>query len=306
MLPDLFVIPGLNLPVHTYGVLIILGFMGALYVAHLQAQRAGFGPNDVYDFGFWALLGGIIGARIVFILVDWRLYFIEDPWVQLGSTGIHIPAVFAIWQGGLVYWGSIIGGFVAFWMYTSKRSLPRWQFADFCALGLPLAQVMGRLGCVAAGCCWGRAMYHVDEAGEVISDLPIYMQFPGGSLTYNGMLSTASGEEFSLMQTLGETLPLFPSQLAESFGSLIIFAVILAMVTRKRFHGQLLLTYVALYSVMRFGLEYFRGDTARGFVVEGVLSTSQFISLVVIVLSILAGLFMRQRSVTASKTSQVA
>lgn len=282
MLPVLFYIPGTNMPVTAYGVLIMLGFLGALYVAHLQGMRAGLKENDVWDFGFWALLGGIIGARIVFILVDWRQFFIEDPWTEIGSTGIKIPAIFAMWEGGLVYWGSMIGGFVAFLMYTKSRKLARWQFADFCALGVPIGQILGRLGCVAAGCCWGKHAYHFDAAGTPVADLPITMQFPVNSLPYNGMMRGASFEEAEAMRTFGETLPLFPSQLMESLGAGVILAILIFMYSRKRFHGQLLLSYAALYSVLRFFLESYRGDAARGFVFDGLMSTSQFISVLII------------------------
>ena len=155
MLPELFRVPGLGLPVHTYGVLIVIGFLSALFVGARQARRYGKYEEDFLDFAFWALLGGVLGARILFILVEWEDYFVKHPWTEIKQLGISIPSVFALWQGGLVFWGAIIGGFVSLALFVYKRNIPLLIFADFAFLGVPLAQVFGRFGCVAAGCCWG-------------------------------------------------------------------------------------------------------------------------------------------------------
>ncbi len=293
MLPELFRLPIIHLPVHTYGVMMVTGFLAALYISYRQGLRQGMLYNDALDFGFWALLGGILGARIVFIMVEWRSYFIERPFVKVEALGINIPAVFALWQGGLVFWGSMIGGAVAFWIFCQKRGLPKAQFADLMVIGIPLAQVFGRIGCVAAGCCYGSPYYHIDAVGKVVSDLPLAMRFPMGSLAYNGLLEKASPQLTEVMHNLGTTPPLFPSQLAEAFGAAGIFFVLLFVSTRKWFHGQVLLTYAILYSVMRSILELYRGDAARGYVIPGVLSTSQFISILVVGASIIAMLYWR-------------
>lgn len=299
MLPELFHLPIIHLPIHTYGVLVVTGFLLAMYISYRQALRVGSMYNDILDFAFWALLGGMLGARVVYILVDFRKYFIEDPFVQLGKTGIKIPAVFAFWEGGLVYWGSFLGGLVAFLFFTHARRLPKLHFADLGVMGIPLAQAIGRLGCVAAGCCYGKPMYHIDATGQVLSDVPLAMQFPAGSLAYGGLLQSSSAEQVELMHTLGKTLPLFPSQLAESFGAMLLFFVMLWIAPRKFFHGQMLLVYAIGYSILRSFLEMYRGDTARGFVIEGVLSTSQFISILVVVVSLTVIFWVKRKETIA-------
>lgn len=285
MLPELFRLPFVNLPIHSYGVMIVIGFLAGTYIGYRRCLRYGKYENDMLDFAFWALIGGIIGARIVFIAVEWRSYFIERPWTEISALGIKIPSVFALWQGGIVYWGAFLGGFVAFLLFAHKRKIDMLVFCDLVVVGLPMAQMFGRLGCIAAGCCWGHGVYHFDNVGKIVADLPIAMRFPPGSSVYGSLFQAGTEQVREFMMLNGTTVPLFPSQLAEAFGALCIFFILLWMSSRKWFHGQLLLAYVALYSVMRFILELYRGDVERGYVIDGLLSTSQFISLCVILVT---------------------
>ncbi len=297
MLPDLFTIPLLNLPIHTYGVMIVTGFLLALYVSFLQAKKLGCYSNDVLDFGFWALLGGILGSRIVYIMVEWRKFFITEPFIQVENLGFKIPSVLAFWQGGLVIWGGILGGFTAFLFFAYKRKIKMLVFADILILGLPMGQALGRIGCVAAGCCWGKPYYHLDTAGKIVSDLPLAMRFSPDSLAYDSLFTPSAGAEYKLMQSLGSTLPLFPTQLVESFATMVIFFILIRIYARKKFHGQVMFSYFILYSIFRSIIEMFRGDTVRGFIIENVLSTSQFISILVVLGSI-AGMIILQYKLT--------
>lgn len=295
MHPELFTIPFVNLPIHAYGVLIVMGFLLAVYIAYRQCLRLGKYENDVLDYAFWALVGGLLGARLVFIAVEWRSFFVDNPFTEVGSTGIKIPSVFAIWQGGLVYWGSFLGGFLAFVIFARARRLPMALLADVLVLGVPLAQMFGRLGCVAAGCCYGAEAYSLDASGHVVKTFPFTLSFPPGSSAFAGLYESASPAVKQLMMQLGTTMPLFPSQLAEALGTAILFFVLYFIAKNKRFHGQVVLSYMILYSVLRSTLELYRGDVVRGFVIDGVLSTSQFISVVVVLGSLIAMLWMWRR-----------
>jgi phosphatidylglycerol:prolipoprotein diacylglycerol transferase len=294
--PVLFRIPGLNLPIHTYGVMIVTGFLLAMYVAWREAQRQGELYEEILDFAFWALVGGLAGARIVFIIVNWRHYLVEQPF----DPEWKIPSVLVIWKGGLVFYGAALGGVAAFIAFAMKRN---WnlatglRFADIAVLGLPLAHVFGRFGCVAAGCCWGDAMYHIDAAGQVIADIPLAARFPEGALAYTSLLQSASPDVAALMRGAGHTMPLFPSQLVESFGEGVIFLILLFSRQRKWFHGQVILTYFLAYPLLRSVLEMFRGDPERGYVIPGVLSTSQFISLLVAASALTAIYLLRKRGI---------
>ncbi|MEI6790578.1 MAG: prolipoprotein diacylglyceryl transferase [Myxococcaceae bacterium] len=286
MHPILLNIPFVNQPIHTYGALIVIGFLLALQVSKWQAKKLGLYETDALDFGFWALTGGLIGARVVFIAVDWQDYFIKQPFVEIPSLGISIPRVLALWQGGLVFWGGFLGGFVACVLFTRARKLPKMLFFDIMVLGLPLAQAFGRLGCVSAGCCYGGALSSENSVG---------LRFPPGSAAFDTLINTSSTEVKTYMVEHAHTWPLFPSQLAEALGALVIFGILVWMSSRKRFHGQLILTYAVLYSVMRSCLELFRGDAERGYVINGILSTSQFISLCVVIIALIIFAVMRPK-----------
>lgn len=295
MLPELFRIPFLNLPVHTYGAMYVSGLLLGMFVAFRQAKRDGKYHEDILDFGFWALVGALIGARILFIIVESHYYFVEQPFTEIPKIGISIPTIFALWKGGFVFWGGAVGGTIALLVFCHKRRIPLGQMADYCAPGLAIGHALGRIGCVAGGCCYGRAVYHLDQVGHVIADAPFAIAYPEGSIAYGALLESASGQTLDLMTKLHTTLPLFPVQLVESAANVVIFFILMALIPLKRAHGQLALTYLILYSLMRAVTETFRGDSARGFVIDNVLSTSQFISLVVSILALIMIVMLSRR-----------
>jgi prolipoprotein diacylglyceryl transferase len=301
----------------------------------------------VLDFAFFALLGGLVGARIVFIIVNWNDYvshpmttikampvstaafwaaallavvglmwrgnskvtggflaaaalaFVSSKFLGDRMVGpLPIPKLLAIWEGGLVFYGSALGGFLAFLWYARKRGwtlIDRLHFADMVVIGVPLAQIFGRMGCMAAGCCWGDHAYHFDGAAA-IADFPLTFEFPKQALAYQSLLASETGPVVDFMKQSGHTVPLYPVQLMEAFGNSLIVMLLLFIRSRKWFHGQVLISYGILYPILRAIMELFRGDTARGYVIPGVLSTSQFISLLVATASVIAIFVLRNRS----------
>lgn len=198
MHPILFRIPFLDLPVHTYGVLIATGFLVGIFVASREARRQGEYEQEALDFAFWALIGGMLGARTYFIAVNWRQYFITNPLVSVDLLPFRIPAVFAVWQGGLVFWGGALGGLVAFILYARRHQLNMGKFADLVIIALPIGHFFGRLGCFSAGCCWGEGCYHLD-AGQVVANIPFAAYFPPDALAYTSLIRTAVPETLRLM-----------------------------------------------------------------------------------------------------------
>ncbi len=302
MHPVLFRLPFVDWPLHTYGVLIALGFVGGIFVAAREARRHGEYEEEVLDFAFWALVGGMIGARLYFILVNWKQYFITQPFVTVDLLPFRIPAVLAVWQGGLVFWGGALGGVLAFLIYAHKHRMHIGKFADLAIVSLPLGHFFGRLGCFAAVCCWGEPAYHLHE-DQVVSDLPFAAQFPEQALAYTSLIRTADSETVRLMGELGSTLPLHPVQLYESFGELIIFAILLLVRSRKWFHGQVALTFFILYPILRSIMELFRGDPERGYVIDGVLSVGQATSLLVAAGAIALIVYQRQQTRVVTETT---
>lgn len=267
-----------------------MGFLLAMWLAWHEAERQGQYVDDVLDFAFWALVGGMVGARVVFIIVNWRDYM---------ANPIKIVQ---FWKGGLVFYGSALGGFAAYLWFIRKRNISftnSLMLADIIIPSIPVAHAFGRLGCVAAGCCWGQSAYHLDEAGHAVADIPLAAQFPQGSLAYTSLIRSEPDNIVAIMRETGSTLPLFPSQLVESFGVMCIFAILLFIRSRKWFHGQVLLSYAILYPILRFTLEYFRGDKERGI---AFLSTSQFISLGMAAAALITLLVLRKKGMTKPTT----
>ena len=261
MHPNLFVVPGLNWPVHTYGLMVLMGFGLALYVSHTQANREGRFAHEVYDYAFWGLLSGMLGAWVLYVIVNYQQMFIAEPFITLGS-GMKFPNCLAIWRGGAHYVGGFIGAIVAALVYVQRHRLPRAAFFDSLALGVPVAMIFARTGCIAQGCCFGSQQ----------AWMPFGMIYQAGTYPFK-MLT----EEGVIMIT--QTPLLFPSELAEGVGCLVIFFMMLYIREHKKNHGQVFMSYIFLYSILRFFLEFVRGDTERGFWLAGLLTTSQIISL---------------------------
>lgn len=256
MHPILFEIPRIDLgswvigpiPIRLYGLMIGVGFLLGMTLAARQAKKEGINPDRVLDMGVYLLLAAIVGSRLLYVFTSLH-EFRNNP-----------LDVFAIWKGGLVFYGGLLAAVpVGIW-YVKKHSLPVWQTADIMAPSISLAHAFGRLGCFFAGCCYGAPC-----SGPAC-------------ITFNDPRSLAP---------LGVSL--YPTQLMESGGELIIFGLLLALRRYKRFDGQIFGLYLLLYAVLRFVLEFFRGDVARGIYFGGLISTSQIIAILIAVAA-LAGM----------------
>jgi phosphatidylglycerol:prolipoprotein diacylglycerol transferase len=254
MFPRLLTVPAFDLfgrslgpiTLHSYGVLLAIAFLAGLWVASRQARRAGLDQGRVTDMAVWVLIAGLVGAKLLLVLLDWR------------SFGSNPRQLLSVFQSGGVFYGGLIGGALVAWWYARRHELPGWRTADVLAPAVVLGQAIGRLGCFAAGCCWGK-----------VCSLP-------WAVTFTDVYAARA------VGTPMDT-PLHPSQLYESAAAFLIFAFLLWLAPRKSFHGQVTLLYVALYSAVRFALEFLRGDPDRGAWFGGVVSTSQLIAVVLLV-----------------------
>lgn len=265
MYPELFRIG--NFPITTYGIFLAVGMLLALYVASRLAARDGLPRERIYDLGLWTLLGGLLGSKILMLLV-------EDN-VQIFSLDFL--------RSGGVYYGGLIGGFLAVVILVKFYKLPFWKVADALAPGVALGQAFGRQGCFAAGCCWGKPTdlwfgVHFTEAGHEYTGVPMYG--PNGN-----------------------DLFLYPTQLIESFTMLAVFGLLVWLHRRKKFDGQVLIAYGIIYSIFRFSIEFIRDDPRGdlfGLTTMTGLSTSQLVSLVVAA-SAIVFMVMRLRAVSNSE-----
>jgi phosphatidylglycerol---prolipoprotein diacylglyceryl transferase len=253
MYPRLLTLPAFDLlgrtlgpfTLHTYGVLLAIAFLVGLWVVSRQAKREGLDPGRITDMAVWVLIAGLVGAKILLVLVDWRYY------------GRNPRELLSIFQSGGVFYGGLIAGVAVAWWYVRRYQLPGWRTADVLAPGVIIGQAIGRLGCFSAGCCWGKP-----------TSVPWAVTF----------------RDVYAARAVGTPLdtPLHPTQLYESAACFLIFFLLLWLAPRKRFHGQVVLTYVASYSVVRFAIEFLRGDPDRGTWFHGLFSTSQLIALLLV------------------------
>ena len=236
------------LTVYSYGVLLASAYLLALYFAVRRARRFGLDGNRVLDLGIYIIISALVGAKLLLLVVDFD-YFRRQPaelWTLARS-------------GGVFYGGLVLAFLVGLW-YVRKHRLPVWPIADAIAPGIALGHVIGRFGCLLAGCCYGTPTSR-----------------PWG-VTFSDTFAASN---------VGTPLhvALHPTQLYDGGAELLILAFLLLTEKwwRKR-AGFTFWVYILLYAVSRYVVEMFRGDP-RGMTMG--YSTSQIISMVLVPLSLL-------------------
>jgi phosphatidylglycerol:prolipoprotein diacylglycerol transferase len=240
MFPELFRIPFIDFPIYTYGVLLATGILLGIWVAARQAAADGLDKNVMYSFALRVVIASLIGSKLLMVITEWD---------SLGGDWSRIFSLDFLRAGGVYYGGFLAGLAMAAYLAWGHK-LPGWKVADAFAPGIALGQTIGRLGCFAAGCCWGRP-----------------------TTSWIGVEFTEQAHEIVDVPT---GIPLHPTQLYESAVTLLIFAYLMWLRRRRAYPGQVVLIYILLYATARFTIEFYRGDW-RGWV--GPLSTSQFIAL---------------------------
>ena len=241
-----------------------------MQLAGRAARLAGLDRERVMDLCFWILLAAMVGSRVLFIIVNWEDY-------------AHDPAsIFAFWKGGLVFYGGFIGAVLVSIWYMRKHRMSFFPYADAIIPSVAIGHAIGRLGCFAAGCCWG---------ASCDPHLPWAARFPPESLAYQSQLTN-----HVIQLGAARTLPIHPTQLYEALGELGIFVALTLWRTRKRFQGELLALYLILYAPLRALIETMRGDEERGRVFNFLgalargawwnLSTSELISVAIFALGV--------------------
>lgn len=242
MFPRLFHIGNFSLP--TYGLLVSIGVLTGLWISVRNSEKQGINPEHAWNFGILVVLSGIVGAKILYIVNDWSYYTAHPR--EIFS--------FATLQAGGVFSGGLIAAFVAAAWYIRKNHMPALRTCDAFSPGLALGHAIGRLGCFAAGCCYGKPTTH----------------FWG--VTFKNPLAQAW-----VGTPLG--VPLEPTQLFESAVELANFFILMWLLKRKKFDGQVFGAYLFLYGVARYFLEFIRDDPGRGSVFGGIMTGTQLIAI---------------------------
>ncbi len=220
MYPILFQLGHFEL--RSYGVFVVLAIIVGLWISSKEANRKGLDPSLVQNLAFYALFGGIVGARIYFVLFSDPGYFLQNPW-----------QVLAIWRGGIGVIGALLGGvLVAVW-YCRRKKISFLRFADTLAPGIPLGQTIGQFACLLNGDSYGRP-----------TNLP-------WAITYTDSRSLAP-----------LNVPLHPIEIYEMVAYFLVFLLVWLTRQKYRTDGFAFFTYLAGYGIARFSVEFFRGNPA--------------------------------------------
>ena len=268
MFPEVFRIGGFFLP--TYGLLVAIAFLAALWIAGSLGAKAGLHKETVLNLGIYCALAGIVGAKLLMILLD--------PSVRGSLREIFSLSTL---QAAGIFYGGFVAALATAFIYMWRNGLPALKTADAFAPGLALGHAIGRLGCFSAGCCWG-----------VTTHLPWAVTF------------TNSRAHDLVGVPLG--VPLHPTQLYESLGELIIFTGLYWGFLRPHRDGSVVSLYLVLYGTLRFLVEFVRYHDPESNPLTGPFSTEQWISLVLIALGLCYWLFARNRQAVTAVTSPAA
>src|SRR6266852_615503 len=258
MYPRLFELGPIT--VYTYGVLLAAAYLFGLQLARVRARARGLDANRILDLGIYIIISALIGAKLLLLVTDFRT-FSANP-----------RELLTLARSGGVFYGGLILAVVVALVYIRRIGLPLWTTCDVFAPGIALGHIIGRFGCLFAGCCYGK---------------PTSM--PWG-ITFTDPFAAAN---------VGTPLdrPLHPTQLYEASAETLILIILLATESRgRRFAGRTFWLYMLLYAISRFIVEIFRGDP-RGNV--GIFSTSQFISVLLAPLAIAMLVYLSRARVPA-------
>lgn len=238
------------LTIHVYGLMIGLGFLAALGLCLLRSKKFGLLNEHLWNIFYCAIIGGVVGARLLYIIV-------ELPNI--------VKDVSILWDfsNGFVVYGGLFGGIFAGWLYCKKAKINFIDYFELVMPGVSLAQGIGRIGCLFAGCCYGKE-----------TDSWFAIEYHKSNHAPNGV-------------------KLIPTQIISSVGDFLICAILVIYASKKPKRGHVALAWVILYSVGRFAVEFLRNDH-RGSI--GVLSTSQMISIALALVSIILFIISKKKS----------
>jgi phosphatidylglycerol:prolipoprotein diacylglycerol transferase len=345
MLPRLFRIPVLGLPVHAYGFMLMLGFVFATMVIVKRAKRDKFDGETLLDLSIYIMLSGIVGARIAYLIIfhhefDWGIFNLGDGGMSfLGAVaGWIIPvAIFAykggfkpkeprswgsfikvlglllfgcvagsvvlgrivyvfqhrqiyslevmeFWRGGLVYYGGVTAGFIVGALFLRYKKIPVWRIGDLVAAPAALGLAFGRMGCFLNGCCFGK----------IAQNFPLAMRYPHIEEPARSSCepATSGSPAFMLHEKMHlvpadavRSLPVHPAQLYEVALDIALFFILSWMWKKNKYSNGVILGMLGVgYSIIRFFMEFFRGDEKPYF---AGLTVYQVLSMLLLVASVI-------------------
>jgi len=223
LFPDLIKIG--DFTIHTYGVFVALGLIASYLTALYFGKKEGLDSKKIDNLFMFTILGGIIGARIAYI-------------IEHGEQFRSFLDYFAVWKGGIDWFGAFLGGGAVLIFLLKRYKIPILKIGDVAGISIIIGHAIGRIGCTCAGCCYGK---------PVPSDSP----FKDFAITFPEHEHTSAPAG----------IPLYPTQPVEALGNFLIFGILFFIYRKKQFDGQILSLYLILYGLERFLLEFWRGVT---------------------------------------------
>ncbi|MCH2203024.1 MAG: prolipoprotein diacylglyceryl transferase [Fuerstiella sp.] len=250
-----------GIPVFGYGFMMFVGFSSGTLLAVHHAKRIGMDPAVIMDLMLWLLIPGLAGARLFYVCQYSDRIF--------GPPGMNpLWSLMALWDGGLVFYGAVIGGALGGWIFCRRRKIRPLLLGDVVAPSLLVGSGFGRIGCFLYGCCYGGA-----------SSLPWAVQFPPDSLTYQAQLNARVIQPGALCTT-----PLHPTQVYSSLLAFCLAGFLTWCFRRRKFEGLVVGLMFTLYPVNRFLIEFIRNDE------QGQLGTTLTISQLISIALFVSGI----------------
>lgn len=234
------------IPVQSYGVMVLTGFILAVLLAEWRMPQIGVRRFHVLDMGLTGIVLGLLGARLFYIVMTWSEF---NPFTPQGFDASMLVKMFKLWEGGLVFYGAFVVSILWTWYYCARHKLPAVPFLDIAAPGLLMGLAFGRIGCFLSGCCFGRTC-----------ELPWAVSFPKDSPAYI--------EQFKLgmlQARAAATLPVHPTQLYASLAAILTYAFLMLYWPRRKYDGQVLSLMLLMAGVTRFFEEILRADDVPPF-----------------------------------------
>ncbi len=226
----------------SYGVFVAVAIAVGVWWSAREAERRGFSRAAVHDLAWTAVLAGLVGARLWYVIFSEPEAYLARPW-----------EILALWHGGLSVQGALIAGLAAGVWFIRRRGLPFWRFGDAVVPGLILGQTVGQIACLLNGDTFGTP-----------TTLPWAIVF-----THPGAMAPLA-------------VPLHPIQVYELLAYGAVFLIVQRVARTARREGSVLLTYAVLYGVVRFAMEFVRGDPPM---VAGII-VPQAVSVVLVVAAV--------------------
>ncbi|MBS0262317.1 MAG: prolipoprotein diacylglyceryl transferase [Planctomycetes bacterium] len=234
------------IPVYGYGTMLFVGFVGSALIAARRLRQEGVDGEIAWDAAMWIFISGLLGARAFYVVQYHSRFFGDDPLTGNPRTAwetftglINLP------DGGLVLYGGLIFGPLAFYFFSRKRGIRPLAFSDLAITSVFIGVMFGRLGCLLHGCCFG----------GVAPDLPWAITFPANSVPFDSLVARGL-----IQKTATCSLPLHPSQIYDAISALLLAFFTYAYYPYRRWTGEVVALGWIAYPINRFMIEFLRSD----------------------------------------------